>query len=240
MEILNMKSDDLKNLKLLESGSEAKLYLYKNRVVKLYEVPEEYDIKKIKYFCNIQETIKGTQLPCGVVIIDDVFSGCLQHYFKDYQELNKLNCNIPIERVIYFLGLFLNNYDELIQNKIYPIDLFYANVLFSFDKSNVQIIDLDGKGSIIKKEKNQNLLQQSLKLCLSTILESLYNDVIDEMWYVSYKSLLSRYPFKKEYIDIIMNNKLSLEFLYEFLEYIKKDEKNLFKKSKKLTLETIF
>ena len=234
MEILNIKRDELEKLKVIEEGSEGRIYLHQNHIIKLYGHPEGYNINKIKYFCNVQENMQGTKLPHGVVIIDDIFSGCLQRYFKDYQELNMLNANISIEYVIYFLKLFLKNIDELIQNKIYPVDLFYGNVLFSVVKQDVQIIDLDGYGSVIKKQHNQKILRKVLNQYLSTIFEVLFYEYINEKWYINHKSIIKRYPFKKEYADIIINDTLSIEFLYEFLEYFQKDEKDIFKNSNKL------
>ena len=240
MKTINITNSELNKLKTLGNGSEAKIYLDKNNIIKVYQNPQEYDINKIKYFCDAQKYIERTKFPHGAVFIDGIFSGCIQEYFNGYKEFDTLNNNISMEQVIFYLKLFLQNLEELLQNKIYPIDLYYGNVLYSLDKQNIQIIDLDGKGSIIKKEHNRKLLQESLFLCLSTILETIFNKDIEQMWYLNYKSLLARYPFKNEYIDIMMNEKISLDFLYEFLEYIKKDEKLIFKDCKKLTLETSF
>jgi len=99
----------------------------------------------------------------------------------------------------------------------------------SLIQKDVQIIDLDGNGSIIQKSENKKLLQESLELYISTILECLYYKDIDKEWFINYKSLLERYPFKKEYIDIIINKKITFEFLNEFLNYIKKDKNKILK-----------
>ena len=233
MEVLNINQDDLKKYKLINSGSEAKIYLNKNFIIKVYGAPEEYSLKKLEFLCEAQQNIKNTKLPYGAVNIDNKFTGCIQEYFDGYNELNILN-SLPIDECIYLFKIFLENLDELIQNNIYPIDLFYGNVLASQSRKSIQIIDLDGLGSVIKKQHNKKVLQVSLKQYLSTVLETLFYGDINEMWYVNYKSLLKKYPFKKEYVDSMLGNKLSFELLYEFLEYIQKDEKDLFKNNKKI------
>jgi len=229
MKVLNIKSSDLQQFKLVTNGAESKIYLYQDKIIKIYENPEDYNIKKIKYLSLVQQYIENTILPYGIVNIDETFSGCLQYYFKNYSEFDVLNKNIPFEQVMNYFKMFLKSLNELVENKIYPVDLFYGNVLVSLIQKDVQIIDLDGNGSIIQKSENKKLLQESLELYISTILECLYYKDIDKEWFINYKSLLERYPFKKEYIDIIINKKITFEFLNEFLNYIKKDKNKILK-----------
>ena len=233
MKILNIKQTDLEHYKFINNGSEAKIYRRGNNIIKVYEEPNEYAAKKIKYLCKLQQNIKKTKLPYGIVNIDNKFSGCIQEYFNEYNELNILS-SLSVDENIFFCRMFLENLDELIQNKIYPIDLFYGNVLVSPLKKDIQIIDLDGKGSLIKKNNNKRILQKTLELYLSIVLESLFYKDLDKIGYGNYTSLLTKYRFKYDYVDIIFKNKLSLDFLYEFLEYILKDKKYIFDNNSKI------
>ena len=81
MKVLDIKSDDLQKFKLINRGAESKIYLYQDKIIKIYENPKDYNIKKIKYLSLVQKNIKYTKLPYGIVNMDDRFSGCIQNIF---------------------------------------------------------------------------------------------------------------------------------------------------------------
>lgn len=227
MYILNLTSEDLEYLKQIGFGAEATVYQIRDKIIKLYEEPDEKNIKKIKYLSKMQKYVKRTKFPIGIAKIDNKFMGCVQEYHQNYFEMSILDYSMFIDQILFFFKEFLESIKELTDYNLYPIDLFYSNVLVRFINRDVKIIDLDKDGLVIKQEPNARLLNKSLKLYLSTILESLYyKDVFDKS-YKNYTILINKYPFDNDIANTILNDKLSYEFLFEFLNYIKLDKKNI-------------
>lgn len=220
MIVLNLKKEDLKYLKLIGMGAEGAVYQLRDKVVKIYNEPEEHNLKKIRYLCKIQPKIKNTEFIIGQLNIDGEFKGVIQKYFKNYYTIDILNYSMSLTQVLYFFVKLLQCIKELTDNNLYPSDLYYKNILIKFINRDVKIIDLDGNGLIIKKEANERLLQNTLNTYLSTMIESLYFQDLNEKHYINYKDIIRKYPFDDYYKKTILKGELSYKFIIEFIKYI--------------------
>ena len=220
MVVLNLKEEDLKYLKLVGMGAEGAVYQLRDKIIKIYNEPEEHNLKKIKYLCKIQPKIKNTEFIIGKVNIDGEFKGVIQKYFKNYYTIDILDYSMNLNQILCFYIKLLQCIKELTDNNLYPSDLYYKNILIKFINRDVKIIDLDGNGIIIKKEANKKLLQNTLNTYLSTMIESLYFNDLNEEHYITYKDIIKKYPFDDYYKNIILNGELSYKFIIEFIRYI--------------------
>lgn len=229
MDLLNLKTNDLKELEIIGEGDESIVYLYNGKIIKIYKNPCEHDYKKIRYLNKIQPNIEKTKFADGILTIDGNFSGFTSSYFENYYDMQILDYSTHISQILYYYKLLLESIKELTDNNIYPVDLFYENVLLKFINRDIKIIDLERNGSVVKQNPNDKLLTKVLNLYTFMLIESLYYKDVNSKDYINYKNLIQKYPFKKEFVDIIEKNHFSYEFLYELLDYIEKDSKKLFK-----------
>ncbi len=138
-------------------------------------------------------------------------------YYKNYYHLNYLS-NYQQDFIASSLNLLIEKVKELTNNDLYPVDIYYENVLFNND-GNVEIIDLDDDGLVYSKTNEH----------LNTVLTNLTGTIIEVLFPAFAMSgdyeILKRYQIEKTFIDCFYNSIFSYELLEEFLTYIKTTKK---------------
>lgn len=138
-------------------------------------------------------------------------------YYKNYYHLNYLS-NYQQDFIASSLNLLIEKVKELTNNDLYPVDIYYENILFNND-GNVEIIDLDDDG-LVYSNTNEHL---------NTVLTNLTGTIIEVLFPAFAMSgdyeILKRYQIEKTFIDCFYNSIFSYELLEEFLTYIKTTKK---------------
>ena len=202
----------------LASGSKSIISMYdENRIIKIYN---DYTIDRSTNFKILNEAsrvITKTHFPKIVVYYNKFIIGCLMKYYKNYYHLNYLS-NYQQDFIASSLNLLIEKVKELTNNDLYPVDIYYENVLFNND-GNVEIIDLDDDG-LVYSNTNEHL---------NTVLTNLTGTIIEVLFPAFAMSgdyeILKRYQIEKTFIDCFYNSIFSYELLEEFLTYIKTTKK---------------
>lgn len=202
----------------LASGSKSIISMYdENRIIKIYN---DYTIDRSANFKILNEAsrvITKTHLPQTVVYYNKFIIGCLMKYYKNYYHLNHLS-NYQQDFIASSLNLLIEKVKELTNNDLYPVDIYYENVLFNND-GNVEIIDLDDDGLVYSKTNEH----------LNTVLTNLTGTIIEVLFPAFAMSgdyeILKRYQIEKTFIDCFYKSIFSYELLEEFLTYIKTTKK---------------
>lgn len=165
MEIINLTNEQLKKLstKIYAEGNKSTIYRGStNRLYKIYngEVwSKEENYETILLATERQKKIKETQLPLGVVNVENEFAGTIlkpHFYHFPVQMINMF----PAAKQIEILKQVVNNVKELTENSVYPLDISYydfnnprqSSVLVS-PKGKVEIVGLDGSSVIYPNDR---------------------------------------------------------------------------------------
>lgn len=244
IELINLSTDEFKNLKKVGCGTDGKVFSYTNKILlKIYrenltkikkmnelmnkedKIYERGSLRKIKfddpltYFAydgseNIrlrsidalkkavikQKHIKRTNLPKGIVKIDNNFAGCIIEKANGTQ-IHKLT-GMPLKYKYKIIKNLLLDVEELLNNNVYHVDLSnspYAKVGYIDEDDNFKfmnghshvlvnpislktnIIDLDGKSTKYMERYNEKAENECLyNLCL-LLIEFLYKIDTDEI-----------------------------------------------------------
>lgn len=207
------------NLKYIDSGAYAKVYLYDiNTVIKIYLMKRNYQyLLNFHDYDYLSHLKKLEELNNSILVTpDDIFvdrNGLVRAYTMELQNGIKLNNdigNVKIECFINKLENFykeLENIDYLLLNDASPHNLILGE--------NLKIIDLDYSifASNSKKENIKRLNYSILKSILNTSLFC-QNEITKKMMYLMSVSDIPLIEILIDYIDFVEKN-------YCIVKYVK-------------------
>ena len=169
---------------LYKKATYSDMYLFKNNVEKYYEYGDNFnDPKQIELLTNIQNNVKLTKLPKGIITIKDINNekvcGIILPYHKGYENLDKFPLSHKKDLLIILKKLLLAA-KELENNQIsqedfagYATDgdIYKRNYNVLYKGLDVQIIDMSGK---LVKVQDEYLSSCNMYRSLSNILIDYY------------------------------------------------------------------
>ncbi len=266
----DLTEEKIKKLKLVNKGTDAKLYkLSNNLLLKLYYTDKKVilnnndddDVKTTKptrfnnsttfmsycYDANgvrlgydkiiemakrKQFEIKNTILPINPVYINHHFRGCIIKYHHNYYPISCFSF-LPQKAKLKILKNLLAKIKELLNNNIYPIDLYnkqnsnlpHNNIVINFSL-NSQIVDLDGKSVAYTEKFNPEFYKKSLFELSTLLLEFLFDQELEDYYlefdqYQEYyqKYFYERFNIPQKYIDNLLSNNIDLDVIEDFVDY---------------------
>ena len=265
----DLTEEKIKKLKLVNKGTDAKLYkLSNNLLLKLYYTDKKVilnnnddDVKTTKptrfnnsttfmsycYDANgvrlgydkiiemakrKQFEIKNTILPINPVYINHHFRGCIIKYHHNYYPISCFSF-LPQKTKLKILKNLLAKIKELLNNNIYPIDLYnkqnsnlpHNNIVINFSL-NSQIVDLDGKSVAYTEKFNPEFYKKSLFELSTLLLEFLFDHELADYYlefaqYPEYyhKYFYERFNIPQKYIDNLLSNNIDLDVIEDFVDY---------------------
>lgn len=226
--VLNNNDDDVKTTKPTRfNNSTAFLsYCYDANGVRL-----GYD-KIIEMAKRKQFEIKNTILPINPVYINHHFRGCIIKYHHNYYPISCFSF-LPQKTKLKILKNLLAKIKELLNNNIYPIDLYnkqnsnlpHNNIVINFSL-NSQIVDLDGKSVAYTEKFNPEFYKKSLFELSTLLLEFLFDQELEDYYlefdqYQEYyqKYFYERFNIPQNYIDNLLSNNIDLDVIEDFVDY---------------------
>ena len=226
--VLNNNDDDVKTTKPTRfNNSTAFLsYCYDANGVRL-----GYD-KIIEMAKRKQFEIKNTILPINPVYINHHFRGCIIKYHHNYYPISCFSF-LPQKIKLKILKNLLAKIKELLNNNIYPIDLYnkqnsnlpHNNIVINFSL-NSQIVDLDGKSVAYTEKFNPEFYKKSLFELSTLLLEFLFDQELEDYYlefdqYQEYyqKYFYERFNIPQKYIDNLLSNNIDLDVIEDFVDY---------------------
>ena len=192
-----------------------------------------------------QLNVKNTHLPQGSVYVDGKFAGCTLMSIKGVQ-IHKLT-GLPFNLKKKIMKKVLLNVKELINNYIYHIDLDnspfakdnyfindqgkrelvgHSHVIINPFTLNPQLIDLDGKSTIYTDSYSKKLEHKSLASFNRLMMEFMLGIDLDDYKDEEDLSLvLEQIGINNKYIDILINDLITYDEIYEFIDSVDKIKK---------------
>lgn len=246
-----LTDNDDKDLKIYCKGDYKKNYDYFD-MFRFYTKEENDEFIRI---CNgetaiesakeRQFNVKNTFLPKGSVYVDGKFAGCVLTPIKGIQ-IHKLN-GLPFNLKRKIMKKVLLNVKELISNCIYHIDLNnspfakdnyfinnqgkrelvgHSHVIINPFTLNPQLIDLDGKSTIYTDSYSKKLEHKCLGSFNRLMMEFMIGIDLDDYKDEEELSLvLEQIGINNKYIDILLNDLITYDEIYEFIDSVDKIKK---------------
>lgn len=226
--VLNNNDDDVKTIKPTRFNNSTTFmsYCYDANGVRL-----GYD-KIIEMAKRKQFEIKKTILPINPVYINHHFRGCIIKYHHNYYPISCFSF-LPKRTKLKIIKDLLVKIKELLNNNIYPIDLYnkqnsnlpHNNIVINFSL-NSQIVDLDGKSVAYTEKFNPEFYKKSLFELSTLLLEFLFDQELEDYYlefdqYQEYyqQYFYERYNIPPKYIDNLLSNNIDLDVIEEFVDY---------------------
>lgn len=170
----NFTFSEIIKLKVFNNtGSEGILFDYDGiHLLKKYYNISNYSEEHLKEIIYAQKYIERTTLPLGIGYFNDIFIGSILKKFNNTISFKDMSLTYSIKYKLIKLRELLECIQELTNNGLYLDDIDVENVLFVDNK--VEPIDLDGTGIIIDKKCNNELLNRTLTLFKTIVLDTLF------------------------------------------------------------------
>jgi len=179
---------------------------------------------------ELQEKIKLTSLPKGIISVNERVKGCVLKYHRG---VNIFQCRyLSMKMRLLIFEKILLRVKELLKNNIYHVDLCQkpteesnnTNILLKWNLVP-EIIDLEGKSAIYTERESQ-ALRKKVELGLNVLFFELLslNDIEEELLDINEemgKYLLQQNGFSKEIIQAFYKETLEIKTLEKHLYKMK-------------------
>ncbi len=241
MKNLYLTKEEFKHLKTknkFSEGTEGKLYLYNNSLVKIYRRGIIENREEIIDYILTRDKINGCVLPNRKVYIQDEFKGITMDYYHNYKTLFKLinDKSISYKERLEICKEIIESVKTLHNNEIVHGDINLSNVIVSSDATDNLLIDIDGglpkEIMCLQEFKNEikNDQYTLMLLVMSLVYDFRFERYIYNYGINNFKEILTSFSIGKDLknyiIRLINGDNCVNEYIDEYLGDMKENKSN--------------